>query len=201
MNVMYMLDMLGTDNLNIIFIIIIVLMFVIYQIITANLGIKEITVAISFIFLIISMLYGIYKFSPRVEYILYVFFAIFFIGITCIIMLDYVGEKIFCNLNETNIGIIFLFFGVFVIGTLNFNLIFLNNEITIPYQKIIILLVFYLSSWLLVFLINQTSSGYNADNFSKFIKFSILPGSLYIVCFNSFFYSLYLKFEKSFIKV
>jgi hypothetical protein len=194
-----MLDMLGTDDLNIIFFIIIILILLVYKIITTNLGIKEITVAISVIFLIISMLYGIYKFSPRVEYILYVFFVFFFIGITCIIILDYAGEKIFCDLNETNIGVVFLFFAVFVIGTLNFNLIFLNNEITIPYQKIIILLIFYLSSWLLVFLIHKTSSGYNADNFSKFVKFSILPGSLYIVCFNSFFYGLYLKFEKKFL--
>jgi hypothetical protein len=190
--------MIEMSDLNKIFIIIIFIILLVYKIITENLGITETLVIIVFISLILLMSYGIYHFTPRVEYILYVFFVFFFIVITVIITLGYVGEKISCDFNETNIGIFFLFFAVFIIGTLNFNLIFLNNEIAIPYQKIIILLIFYLSSWLLVFLIHKTSSGYNADNFSKFVKFSILPGSLYIVCFNSFFNSLYLKFENKF---
>ena len=190
--------MWATINLNIVFFIILLFLFIagtiISNLIVGNINIIEISVAFSIICLVLAMLYGINKFEPRLEYILYVVFSFFFIGVTCLIILDLIGEKIVCNLNETNFGTILSFFFIFIIGTLNFNLIFLNGKIKIPYQKIIILGLFYIFSWILVIAINKTIGGKDGKKFSNFVKFSILPGSMYIVCFNSFFYNLYSKY-------
>lgn len=137
--------------------------------------------------LVCTCLYLIINISPKVEHFIYAILFSFFLLISIIILLAFTGQTVWCG-NDlfpmTNV--MWTFLGFITLGVLNFNLVFRQSFRTV-YDKLIILLLFYVSSAILVQWIYWSfgkQQELQAGQIVRFIKLSIIPCTLYVICLS-----------------
>lgn len=127
-------------------------------------------------------LYLIMNISLKVEHLLYALMFAFFVLITVVIIIAFTGQTIWCSVSFPMTGAIFAFIGFILFGSLNFNLVFRNKDLNNNYDKLLILLLFFLSTFLLIKWIRWSLD--ESENIVRVIKFMIIPAVIYVICMN-----------------